>query len=234
MRLRELAHPSTAVSIVALVCATGGVGYAAAKITSADIKDSTIQSKDVKDGSLAAKDLSSTARRSLAGRIGPTGPPGVPGPAGSAGAAGPAGPIGPTGTAGVEGARGPTGPAGPGGTARRAIKTNNHPVDGSAAVTLSAVPAGSYAVSARTTVIIASDGPEAVTCFLKAGNTEIDRQNIFEIANQTSTTAVGQALVTLASPAALTYHCEVAGNDGHLEHTSIVAQPVGAVTTTGT
>lgn len=49
--------PSFVVAVLALVLAAGGTGYAAGKITSADIKDNTITGRDVKNGSLERRDL---------------------------------------------------------------------------------------------------------------------------------------------------------------------------------
>ena len=49
--------PSFVVAVLALVVASGGVGFAAGQITSAQIRDSTIQSRDVRDGGLAGRDI---------------------------------------------------------------------------------------------------------------------------------------------------------------------------------
>lgn len=49
--------PSFVVAVLALVLAAGGTGYAAGKVTSADIKDNTITGRDVKNGSLERRDL---------------------------------------------------------------------------------------------------------------------------------------------------------------------------------
>lgn len=56
--------PSFVVAVLALVLAASGVGYAAGKIGSAQIKDNSIQSKDVRNGSLRGVDL----RRGALGR----------------------------------------------------------------------------------------------------------------------------------------------------------------------
>lgn len=55
--MRSRITPSFVVAVLALVVAAGGTGYAAGKITSADIKDGTIQGRDVKNGSLGRVDL---------------------------------------------------------------------------------------------------------------------------------------------------------------------------------
>ena len=59
--LNRIVHPSPAlvVSVLALVVALGGTGYAAAGalISSGDIKNSSIKGKDVKDDSLSGRDI---------------------------------------------------------------------------------------------------------------------------------------------------------------------------------
>ncbi len=91
-------------AVIALVAAMGGTAWAAATITSASIKDGSIQSRDiangrlgvagvdVRDGSLGVVDLSAAARRALRGASGPAGPAGATGATGATGPAGAAGP----------------------------------------------------------------------------------------------------------------------------------------------
>lgn len=78
MRIRP-PSPALVVALLALVVATGGSAVAASLITSAQIKDGTVQ----------AKDLSAKARTSLRGKAGPRGPAGPAGGAGATGARGP-------------------------------------------------------------------------------------------------------------------------------------------------
>ena len=92
------------------VGAVGGGAVAGTLITSADIKDKTIQTGDlkknvvktqkVKDGTLRIADLDKKAKDALK-KVGPPGPQGPPGPAG--GPAGPAGPRVPPGPKGDPG-----------------------------------------------------------------------------------------------------------------------------------
>ena len=72
--LRPRITPSFVVALLALVLASGGVGYAAGQITSAQIKDNTIQSRDIRDGTIAGGDVrdGSIPRRKLDDRC-PTG-----------------------------------------------------------------------------------------------------------------------------------------------------------------
>jgi hypothetical protein len=79
-------------SAIALFISLGGVGYAAATIGSAQIKNNTVASKDIRDRTIKAKDLNRRAVSALRGRRGP------------AGAAGPAGPMGAAGKDGAPGA----------------------------------------------------------------------------------------------------------------------------------
>ena len=55
MRIRVA--PSFVVAVLALVLAAGGVGYAAGKITSAQVKNGTIQGVDVRNGTLTGADV---------------------------------------------------------------------------------------------------------------------------------------------------------------------------------
>lgn len=117
----------TGVSIALVgILAGGGGAYAASQITSAQIKDGTIQAKDIKRGTIGAANLSAAAKKGLVGPAGPAGATGATGPAGppgevrtvqgSPGAPGPVGPAGPKGDKGDTGAAGPAGPQGPPGT----------------------------------------------------------------------------------------------------------------------
>jgi hypothetical protein len=75
-----------------MLCAVSA--YGATLITSAQIRDNTIQSRDVRNGTLGVVDLSVAARRALKGAKGATGATGPAGPAGASGGTGAAGPRG--------------------------------------------------------------------------------------------------------------------------------------------
>ena len=79
-RLKRTLVVAVTVGVLAAVGTAGAHGL----ITSAQIKNGTIQ----------AKDISKRAKRALRGKIGPSGPQGPIGPTGATGAQGPAGPAG--------------------------------------------------------------------------------------------------------------------------------------------
>jgi hypothetical protein len=73
---------------LALFVALGGSSYAALNLPrnsvgSKQIRTAAVRSREVKDRSLGVKDLSTSARKSLRGVVGPTGPAGPAGAAGS-------------------------------------------------------------------------------------------------------------------------------------------------------
>jgi hypothetical protein len=95
------------IALTALVLAASGSAVAATIITSAQIKNGTIQ----------LRDINSKARKALKGQTGPRGPAGAKGVAGPTGARGATGAAGARGATGAAGAAGATGPAGAPGTA---------------------------------------------------------------------------------------------------------------------
>jgi hypothetical protein len=97
--------PALVVASLALFVALGGVGYAAATIGTADIKNSAVTGEKIKNRTITKKDINRKTVKSLRGSKGETGP------AGPAGAIGPDGPIGPQGPTGAEGPQGSAGTA---------------------------------------------------------------------------------------------------------------------------
>jgi len=85
------------IACTALFMALGGVGYAAAKIGSAQIKNNSVRGKDIKNRTIQSKDISKGTRNALKGQTGPAGPQGSGGPQGPGGPQGLQGPIGPRG-----------------------------------------------------------------------------------------------------------------------------------------
>lgn len=87
-RLKD-ARPSVpmVISIIALIAALGGTGYAATKLTTKDLANGAVTSAKVKDKTLKKKDLSKKARNQLKGETGPQGAKGDTGPQGPAGQA---------------------------------------------------------------------------------------------------------------------------------------------------
>jgi hypothetical protein len=77
--------PAMIVACVALFLSLGGVGYAAATIGSAQIKNNSVKSADIRNGTVLSKDISRATRKALKGQIGPQGLQGLQGPKGDQG-----------------------------------------------------------------------------------------------------------------------------------------------------
>jgi hypothetical protein len=81
--MRNLGRPSPSlvISIVALLVALGGTGYAAVQITGKNVKDGSLTGKDVKNKSLTKKDFkgSITGAQGVQGAKGDNGDKGEPG-----------------------------------------------------------------------------------------------------------------------------------------------------------
>jgi hypothetical protein len=93
------------IAVVAILISATSAG-AAALVTGAQIKNSSVTGKDIKDKSLTPKDFKGSVR-------GPQGPQGVPGAAGARGAQGAQGAQGAAGAAGASGATNVTVRSGP-------------------------------------------------------------------------------------------------------------------------
>lgn len=115
--------PAMVVATMALIVALSGTGYAAKKITSADIQNRTIRGADVASGAIGSRQIKDGAvlRSDLAPAVlkglspvdaGVAGSPGASGASGPRGEAGPAGPVGSVGPRGPEGPTGSTGAPG--------------------------------------------------------------------------------------------------------------------------
>jgi hypothetical protein len=224
-RLRSLAHPSTVLATIAVVAATGGVGYAAAKITSADIRDGTIQTRDI----------APTARKALTGKTGRTGSAGAPGIAGQPGTVGPQGPKGDPGPKGDKGDPGLQGPPGAG-AARLVRKTSAAPFfAGTGLVTVLTVPigdAGSFTVTARGRINNGTGTPRSYSCILTAGGQEVDRFNT-AIATAGSEDVVLQSSFTVGAGKDLVWSCEQQGSGtASVESVSLLLTSVGSSTVT--
>jgi hypothetical protein len=165
MRKLRDRRPSAAliVAIVALVLAAAGTGAAAGvRITS---------SKQIKNGTIQTADLSKELRTLLSGRRGPSGPLGPPG---------------------VEGPKGDVGPSsafaffGPGPGMGPDISAVGDP--GVTVATLSNLPAGAYAISAKATLGLPTMNTFLAVCILRAeGDTDL------------SSTTLGPSVATGAS-----------------------------------
>jgi hypothetical protein len=83
--LRWPGSPSaaTVMSAIALFVSLGGVGYAAATIGSAQIKDNSVRTRDIKNRTISSKDIRKKTLSALRGRKGATGERGQTGAPGT-------------------------------------------------------------------------------------------------------------------------------------------------------
>ena len=88
---RHRPAPATVIASAALFVSLGGVGYAAATIGSAPIKNNSVQGKDIKNGTIKSPDIAKATRNALKGKTGPAGPAGPRGADGVKGDTGAAG-----------------------------------------------------------------------------------------------------------------------------------------------
>ena len=80
--------PATVIASIALFASLGGVGYAAATIGSAQIKNNSVQGKDIKNGTIKSPDIAQGTRNALKGQTGAKGAAGANGTNGTNGANG--------------------------------------------------------------------------------------------------------------------------------------------------
>ena len=207
--IRRNLTPSLIVSVLALVVALGGVGYAASvlpknSVGTKQLKQNAVVSKKVKDFSLLAKDFKK-------GQIppGPQGPQGSQGPQGPQGAAGETGPRGPSAAYRVDK-----------GGAELPLAAFLIPV-----VTTTTLPAGSYVLMSRAN--IAADGG-AATVLCSIGN---DAAQNFTIANSGLVPLAQIATVTLTAPESVSLRCLEQVGNAKVYQASITAIRVESLTT---
>lgn len=103
---RHRTSPAIVISVIALIVAMGGTGYAAVSLPKNSVGTAQLRNGAVTKQKIARKTLG--AFKGAGGPAGATGNTGATGPAGQQGATGPAGQAGATGVAGPEGLLGPT------------------------------------------------------------------------------------------------------------------------------
>lgn len=219
-------------STLALIVALGGTSYAAITIPknsigSKQIVNSSVKSKDVKNGSLKRVDFKK-------GQL----PAGKPGPAGVAGPAGPTGPQGPVGSAGATGPAGPVGPSDAFGFSSSNII--NFPEDANRPIVLAdvALPAGSYAVSAKALVNNGAGNKATAKCWLELGATTIDNKDERFINLESDDASGGvanraffvlQGVGSLTQPDQARLMCSASTTQGNWSNQALTAVKVGAV-----
>jgi Collagen triple helix repeat (20 copies) len=207
--------------VAMLVSATSAT--AAYVVTSANIKNGTIQTVD----------LSAKAKRALRGNRGPAGPAG---PTGAAGPAGPAGAVGP------QGAKGDRGPSGAYYSFGGNGAIDNCGADGCRrSLGVRSVPVGNYLSFANAILTNTSAEQRRVVCTLhEVGNIALD---IGEVTLGVSGAADTQT-ISLASPVAdadgygaygvVWWQCEASGPGVEFDDADISAIQVEELTTTAT
>ena len=123
--------PGTAIACLALLVALSGTAFAVTALPKGSVgakqlKKNAVTSAKVKDGSLQGSDFA--AGQLPAGATGAPGPAGVPGSPGPTGAPGSPGPTGAPGTPGSPGPTGATGPPGPAGVPDSTVVFSNFTV----------------------------------------------------------------------------------------------------------
>ncbi len=218
--------PALVVATIAVVLSCTGVGYAAAKITSGQIQDNTIQSRDIRDGSITPRDLADTAKT--------PGPSGATGPKGDTGPTGATGPKGDTGPTGPQGEAGPVGPIGPS-ESRLARRTASAAAVSSstALVQLTTVPTGTYSAVARTTLINNAGSPRSANCVIAKDGVSVEEINAYSIPAASSQDIAMPTIITLTSPGTIRFGCEVEGGAGTAEFSRLLITKVGSATITG-
>jgi hypothetical protein len=207
-----------AIAITALCIALGGTSYAAIKLPkksvgTAQLKSNAVTSSKVRNGSLQRGDFKT-------GQV----------PAGSRG------PTGPTGPRGATGAQGPMGDA-PGAAFSAVDNTTINSPSGTGffrVLTLSAVPAGRYVITAKASLDSDASVTEQVTCRLTAGAaTDESNEGLgVESANDDYGTPSLQLATTLAAPTDVTLDCNNpsgTASDPDVTFRSIVATQVGSI-----
>jgi hypothetical protein len=204
-RFRRRPSGSMLVALLALVMAMSGSAMAAALITSAQIKDGTIQTKD-----LAKKTISALKGKTGAnGATGATGAAGVAGPQGPAGAKGDIGPAGAKGDTGAAGAKGETGQQGQPG--ERGPSDGYAVGDGDTATSAPPLtlimPPGDYIAVGKVAAYAATAANVNVSCTVAGGTTTSRAYGTIQQSGVTQTTLVVTAAVHLAAAGAVTLSC---------------------------
>jgi hypothetical protein len=228
----KLTYANVMVSILAFCVFGGGTAFAASQL----VPKQSVGSAQIKKGAVTPGKLSSAAKETMTGAVGPVGPKGDTGPQGLPGIHGDTGPKGETGAkgdpgvAGVPGdpgAKGEQGETGPSDvySARLKLKSIN-PGFGYQTVVSVALPAGNYLVSATQTAE-SEGGQSTVECAIFAGSASVTTF-YSRVPNLLSGTVAGQATITLSAATTVSEEC------GSTEHVMNLFVPVLTATKVGT
>jgi hypothetical protein len=205
--LRRAASSLTYANVVSTICLfilLGGSAYAAVQVSGSDIRNDTIQSRDVKNDSIRTQDIKENTIKESNVRDGSLlardfAPGQLPD-----GATGPAGPPGPAGNDGADGHDGADAPDG-------ADVYNLHQNDGTPAELV--LPAGTYLISAKATVVADSGAPTQGQCLLNDNDDGLpfdDSLFYLDAVDQFETVPV-QMTATFDAPTTMQLRCTAFG-----------------------
>lgn len=139
-------------------------------------------------------------------QTGPQGPQGPAGPQGPQGQQGSQGATGATGNTGSIGATGPTGPAGANGTSDAYIARVPGRISLDADIVSVTVPAGSYVINSKMTLVTEDDDPQTATCTLSTGDEGSSRLGGASAGASTMVLSLQDA-ATFNADTTITVHC---------------------------
>lgn len=178
--------PAMVVACIALFLGLSGVGYAAAKIGSAQIKNNSVQGKDIKNKTIKTGDISKGTIDSLKGQNGAQGAQGAQGAKGTTGAPGPRGIVAPLVAA----------PVG---------FPNIPPTDAGVPIVQLVVPAGKYLVTGKFN-LETGDDDSTMTCNLRNNATTVDTVETY-LATEDSDEAVSMLAQVTVTTGPLRIQC---------------------------
>jgi len=146
--------PALVVASVAMFASLSGVGYAAATIGSAQIKNNSVLGKDIKNGTIKSPDIAAATRNALKGQTGAKGAAGTPGTPGAPGLKGDKGDAGLKGDIGLKGDRGPSNAYS---QSVEAVKVINDAAD-TRTILGGTLAAGSYVITGK--FVVENDGSD--------------------------------------------------------------------------
>jgi hypothetical protein len=206
----KLTYANVMVSILAFCVLGGGTAFAAMQVAG-----NSVGTKQLKKGAVTPGKLSSAAKDTMTGAMGPEGPKGDTGAKGDPGVQG---------NPGVKGEQGESGPSDVY-SARLTLKAIT-PGFGYQTVVSVALPAGNYLVSATQTAE-SEGGQSTVECAIFSGSTSV-ATFYARVPSLLSGTVAGEATITLSAATTVSEQC------GSTEHVMNLSGPVLTAIKVGT